>query len=392
VTAAVQLSAFETGSPGALAVARYSAVLVDTLTDAVAAVDLPLTRLRYRLALNDTGTADGVLDVRAMAAAGLAPAEATEPVRRTCYLYRDAQPIFGGQVTASDYDDGTETVVLGLSDWFWVLDRRVIMPDPATLPPANVAERVVAFVGVDQCAIVRELVRLAQIGDARDLKLVCSTGNSGVLRDRTYYGYELRNTGTSLRQLADVIDGCDVRMGVTYREGQATPERTVLIGTPLLGSTASGLVWEAGSNVYGYGYPRDASEHADRTYSVGDGAETGTPIVVRDRAADLGEDTAGWPALDAVDSYSSVTDPETLREHGDDQLGRRRGSRVVLGVSAAGALDPVVGSFEIGQYARFVAANRFHDVDVNTRIVGLDVEITEEAGEVVKPLLMPVKG
>lgn len=390
MTAAIE--SFELGSPGALAVARYSVTLVDTLTDSVAANDLPVSRVKYRLALNDTGTADLVVDVPAAALGGLQPEAVTEPVLRSCYIYRDDEPVFGGLITASEYDSSSETVALGLSDWWWPLDRRVIMPDPATLPPANVAERVVAFTDAEQADIVRELIRLAQLGASRDLKLVCTTGASGILRDRTYYGYELRNFGDSIRQIAGVIDGCDVRMGVTAREGFATPQRTVFIGTPLLGASGGVVVWEHGGNAFSYRYPKDGSDHADRFYAAGDGAETGTPIVVRDRATDLGQDTVGWPALDVVATYSGDILAGTLSDHADDELGKRRGSRIVLSTSVNGAMDPVIGAFELGQYARFVAANRYHELDVTTRIIGLEVEVDEDQGEVITPLISPVKG
>lgn len=377
-------------SPAAAALSRYTVVLADTLTDGVIAAELPLASLRYSLRLNDTGYGSFSVPARALATIGEGPEAATEPGKRTVYLYRDDVPVHGGVVTFSTYQDESAMIDISFSDWFWLLDRRVVLPDPATLPPANIAERAVLFSNVEQCDIVRELIRLSQLGTNRDLKIVCSTGSSGQPRDRSYYGYDLRIYGTVLRQLANVIDGCDLRFTVTAREGFATPQRTLLIGTPYLGShTASGAVWEPGTNVFNYEFPRDPSDHADRCYAVGDGAETATPVAYRDRG-ELGYDLAGWPAMDAVDSYSN-TGADRLAELALDELMKRRGHATVLGVDASGYLDPAIGSFEIGQFATFTAENPFHTVTLSTRCIGLDVEISEEEGETVTPLLNPVK-
>jgi hypothetical protein len=162
------------------------------------------------------------------------------------------------------------------------------------------------------------------------------------------------------------------------------------IGTPHLGIEGGPLVWEYGGNLIDYEFPLDPSDHADRFYAMGDGGETGTPIVAVERAADLGEDTENWPALDAWQSYSNTIDANTLRDHGLDELQRRRGYRTVISATVLGNVAPVVGTYEPGNYAQLVAETEFHSLDVVTRVVGDTVDVTESEGEIVQLDLAPI--
>lgn len=371
--------------------AYYSVLIADTLTDEVLA-EAPISISEYTRVLNDTSVLNGSLFLPAMATYGVDTAEATEPIKRTIYLLRDGTPIWGGPITGAEYQSEDDTVIINASDWFWILDRRNILPDPATLPPANIAERVVAFIDEEQNDIVRELLRLAQLGTNRNLRLIAEAGDSGIFRERTYYGYELRKFGVALRQLANVIDGPDISMTVGFSNAQVTPVRLVRIGTPYLGAEGDAHDWEYRSgNMRDYSYPLDPSEHCDRFYAVGDGTDIGTPIVMRDRGADLGEDLAGWPGLDAEEQYSSVLDLDTLADHALDQLARRRGYRVVIDAKINGGVTPKISDYAPGDFARFVVDSGYHTLDTTTRIVGDRVSIDQETGdEVVDLMLAPL--
>lgn len=359
----------------------YSVLIADTLTDEVLA-EAPIAVQEYTRTLNDTAVMRGSLFVPAISTYhGVDAHDATLPVRRTIYLLREGTPVWGGPLTGSVYDSESNTLALDAADWFWILDRRNVLPDPATLPPANIAEQVVSFTDEDQNDIVRELVRLAQLGTNRDLLLEADSGTSGIFRDRTYYGYELRKCGTVLRQLAEVIDGPDIRFDVRYSNESPTPVRAVRIGTPYLGAEGDAHDWEyGGGNLRDYTYPLDPSEHCDRFYAVGDGTDIGTPIVMVDRSA-LGEDLAGWPGLDADEQYSSVIETDTLGLHALDQLARRYGYRVVVEAKINGNVTPKVSEYAPGDFANFTTANDYHTHETSTRIVGDRVSIDSETGE-----------
>lgn len=367
----------------------YSVLIADTVTDAILA-EAPIAVNEYTRMLNDTGTLRGSLFVPAMTMHGVDAAEATLPVKRTVYLMREGVPVWGGPITGASYDSDADVVELDASDWFWILDRRKVLPDPDDDPPTNIAEQTVTFTDDEQCDIVRELLRLAQLGVNRDLMLIPDEGVSGIFRDRTYYGYELRNFGTVLRQLANVIDGPDIRFDVGFSNDQPTPLRVVRIGTPMLGAEGDAHDWEYGGNLSSYTYPLDPSEHCDRFFAVGDGTDVGTPIEWIDRTG-IGEDLAGWPGLDADEQYSSVIELPTLAEHALDQLARRRGYRVVADAKINGNITPRISDYAPGDYARFVAANGYHELDETTRIVGDRVSVDPQTGdETVDLMLAPV--
>lgn len=375
----------------------YSVLVADTLTDEVVA-EAPIAVREYTRVLNDMATCAGSLFVPAIKTYGVDAVEATLPVRRAIYLLREGTPVWGGLITGAEYDSESDRVEINASDWFWVLDRRNILPDPASAPPDNVAERVVAFTDDDQNDIARELIRLGQLGTNRDLLLVPDDNLSFIPRDRTYYGYELRKVGVALRQLANVINGPDIRFDVAHSNDQSTPVRAVRLGDPYLGAEGDAHDWEYRSaNTRDYRYPLDPSEHCDRFYAIGDGESIGTPIVMRDRAADLGEDLAGWPGLDADEQYSGVDDPDTLAGHALDQLARRSGYRIVMDVKINGGATPKISEYAPGDYARFVADGNYHSLDTTTRIVADRVSINDETGDedvdlVVAPIVSDPEG
>lgn len=369
-------------------ISQYTARVVDTLADTV--VDtVPLRGLKYAKRLNSAGTASATLDLAAFRGRGTDAHGATEPVVRSVYLYRDETPVWGGLITGRTYDSSDETIAIDLADWWWILDRRVIRPDPATLPPDNIAEQVVAFLGTDQNDLVRELVRLAQLGTNRNLRLNPTAGLSLVSRERNYFGYELRRYGEVLRQLSQVIDGPDLRFDVAFVNGSPTPQRVLHIGTPLLGREEAAVKWEHGGNMLSYTFPADPSEHADRVYSVGDGIALGTPILVLERA-DLGEDVGSWPALDiVVNGESGTIEADTLLRNALDRMNASAGYLTVIAAVVRGDAAPLLGSYVPGQDSSLIVDNMFHELDLLTRIVGVEVEVGDE-GEKVTPELSPV--
>lgn len=339
--------------------ATYTYFFADLLTDAIVA-ELPLSGVKYERKLNASGSWGARVPLGDDRLAGLDPVAATIPGRSAVYIDRDGVIVFGGIVWTRRYsidDDGNGALDLaGLDLWsyFW---RRLIR---ATY----------AFDGVDQADVVAALISTAQAATGGDLGVTVPAVATGILRQGTYYGYELKIVAEAVEQMAARIDGFDFRLDLAW----PGPSKTLTIGYPRLGveAFATDLLFDLPGNVLHYEWPEDATRQTTEALAVGAG-EGDDMLLASTPRADLLAD--GWPLLEAQASYKDVRFLDTLQEHADAEAEASGLPVTIPALTVRGDVDPVVGSYDVGDDARIVIVDdRFPaGVDTYSRIIGFEV-------------------
>jgi hypothetical protein len=358
--------------------ATYTYLIADLRSGAILD-ELPLHGVSFDKKLNDTGSFRAQLSVADPEIRLREPRLLTEPGRTAIYVDRDGDLLWGGIVWTSRYSGANAVLELGASDLLSYFEHRLV------LDPANLTEPV-PFDG-DQIAIARELVGLAQAHPGGDLGVVVTgTGSSGVPRTITYSPSELKPVADALRDLANAEDGFDFTLDVRYGEG-GVPERFLRIGFPRLGQLSAPHTWEYGANLVDFTWPADAASMATRVVAPG-----GAPAP-EDTSAYL----AGWPLLEAQAPPSDTTDAAMLDAHVKGELAARRRPVVLPELTVRADLDPVVGTYSVGDDARIVIDDPFfpgEQLDITVRVLGLEVTPGDDAGEeqvklTVAPFLEP---
>jgi hypothetical protein len=337
--------------------------------------------------LNDTGSFRGQLRVDDPGIRAREPRLLTEPGRTAIYVDRDGDLLWGGIIWASRYSAANSVLELGASDFLSYFEHRRVL-DPSDLTKG------VAFSDTDQVAIVQDVVRLAQSHAGGDLGIVFTGAQpSGVMRSVSYAMSELKPVADLLRDLANAEGGLDFTFDVRYDES-GEPERFLRVGYPRLGQPGAPHVWEYGANLIDFGWPRDAANMVTRVFAQGSG-DTNQPVIRY--AEDAAAYPAGWPLLEDAASQLDTKNTALLDAHVRGELAARRRPVILPELTVRADLNPVVGTYSVGDDARIIIEDPFFSgkqLDATVRILGFDVTPGDDAGQeqvklTVAPILEP---
>lgn len=336
--------------------------------------ELPLTSVSFNTPLNGTGKLSASWDLaRHPSTTRRNPYDLTAPARRAVYVLRDRVPMWGGIIWTSRYNSDSKRIEIGAADWWSYFDHRKVIPVIAANPPQDlIARQVIRYTNTEQNQIARNLVALAQSHTNGDLGIEFDDSDSGIYRDREYLGYQLANVGDALRKLSQVIDGPDMAFGVASPGSDGKPRRILRLGTPTLGQQGSPHVFEYGGNVVRYSWPRDASPMRTRTFATGEGQAEGMPIAVAENGDAY---PAGYPRLEAEDSYSTVSTGSILQGHADADAFTNRLPVVLpsIVVNGGGNHSPRITEAGPGDDCRLVIVDEYfrNGLDTTARIIDL---------------------
>lgn len=234
------------------------------------------------------------------------------------------------------YDSTARTAQLGGLSLLSYFDKRRISSN-------------LTFTGTDQLSIARQLVTWAQGLPGGNIGVQVGAELDGVLRDRTYWGYERKKIGEALRQLAAVDNGFDFAFEVAYNAGVAT--RYFRCGTRGRTVEATGHVFEHGRNLVAYDVTEDSAIQANRVYAEGAGDGPTMLVSTADRTDAI---AAGWPLLEDVAAIKDITVQATLDGHARAIVDARAFPVDVTSCTVRADGDPPLGAWVVGDYARFV--------------------------------------
>lgn len=265
-----------------------------------------------------------------------------------------------GPIISTQFDDTSGTLTITCGDFWSFLKYRVIWASAS--PPAQTTAaallpmdttRDVNFTSLDLPSIAAGLVTNATARTGFSLPVDIPGSNAGTAT-RQYPVYDLATVYTRLTDLVGVNGGPDVDFSPYFDLTNPGFIRwRMSIGAPLLNVTKI-FYFDYGSSCRFISIDSDASNMASAVYAKGNATERASQVSYSVNGALV---TAGWPALEMVDTgHSSATDATTIQGYADGDLGLYASPvevwHATVNVSAAssafGSYDPgSIGVFTI---------------------------------------------
>ena len=238
---------------------------------------------------------------------------------------------------------------------------------------------------VDQLLIGDGIIATMQAKTGGNIGIVLRGKTSGVLRDRTYPGTELKEARAALVELSQVQNGFDVRL--ESGTGPAGPVDTLVLSYPrtdLAAPVADLPVLTYPGNIRSYTGFGDSGLATDvAAVGGGDGIDAIRAYSVNQHLLD-----AGWPVLERSVSFTDVTQLTTLQDHADAEAE----TRAYLSFSTTldlGPDDPPLGTYDAGDWFRlrikddpfFGVGGDGSDIDVDARATQRTVSVPDSGEE-----------
>jgi len=351
----------------------YRYLFADLLTNEIIA-ELPITGVSFNQQLNTAGTFQAHILLSGINSAEYNVDNATLPARNAIYVDRNGELVWGGVIWARVYNSDEQTISITAREFESYFERRLI----------TTTEN---FQNTDQLEIVRTLIDDAQLLPYGDIGVITGSETSGVLIDRVYYDYELKQVWQAIKDLSDQDDGFDFNIKVEYDNVTNEPTKTLILGYPRTGHVDTGIgdlntkvfMFPAG-NITSYEYPEDGSITTNTLYVTGAGSNEGKLLSVATASTSF---TNGFPLLQTTASYSDITDQNVLDELATGRVLALSEPPPIIKVVVPAFVEPEYGTYSIGDDIRLMITDeRFpNGLDEIYRIVGLNVEPGENGPE-----------
>lgn len=345
---------------------QYRYLFADLLSNQVIG-ELALTNVNFTQQLNTAGTFTGEILLSGIDAQGLNVANATIPARTALYVDRDGTLVWGGVIWNRTYTSGNQTVKITAREFESYFERRRITSDAV-------------FTNTDQLSVVQSVVTTAQAATNGNIGVAVGSETSGVLISRTIYGYEYKTVFSLIQDLSRANNGFDFNIYVYY-DANGNPAKLLRLGYPRYGRVYSTTdstipVLELPGNIIEYEYPEDGAIAANTIYALGAGSNPGKLISI---GTDNDKLVNGWPLLEEQANYSDVTDSTLLGNLVNGQVAVVSYPPTTLKIALSPNVDPIFGSYEIGDDARIrILDDRFPtQLDTIFRIVAYNVTVGE---------------
>lgn len=305
------------------------------------------------------------------------------PTRTIVHVYRDAD-IWGTYIIWSvkmrSSVHGPVTVdIQGATLESW-LDKRIIDVD-------------LTYNDVDQFDIARDLLDQAQTGwtpyEANaDLNIIAQSNDSGVLRDRTYYVTDAASVGQRLQELAKVDNGFEYIIH-TYVDVDAGARIREFVLATELGSENLELVYTYPGSITSYDITYDGTDAATAWWTRGDtinddATETSFPLMTGGPVLADQWLESGFPHMDKVVDYSSVTVLDTLEDYAAWWRDNHSGVVAVPVVEISTNEGTIIPPTALGTMAKFTIVDEMFalgDFSSQNRIIGIEVSPPERGSQ-----------
>lgn len=329
--------------------------------------EIPFSTVSFSHVLNRPGSWKGTIGLRHAKAAR----SILDPGKTAIHVERNGAIAWSGILWAGRANAKSAELELTGEGWWSYFRRRLITATKT-------------YAATDQLAIVRDLVTWAQAQAGGNIGLIVGTETSGVLRDRVYQDFELKNLGEAVEQLAAVSNGFDFAVESAWA-GQVVAN-TLRLFYPRRGAVTP-FVFELGTNLEELSTEVDATRQATAIYAVGAGEAAAMLRATSSDATLLVE----FPLLEETVAYKDVTVLSTLQAHAD--LARintaRPVERVPMLVAHQANPDTAFGNYVTGDTVRVRAAAGWMAMDRLMRVQELRVDVGADGKEAVGLAFVP---
>jgi hypothetical protein len=302
----------------------------------VALAELPLAVKSFSGQLNGAGAFSATMGVDVATSTALKTA--TTPERTIVFVERDGVILDG-----------------------FIIWRRTFKPEQpvriegASIPSYLRRNRIVtswAYVATDQFTMARGIVDHLQSQTGANIGIATGSGTCGVLRDRTYYGYERKNLGDALAELAAVDNGFDWAIDCSWNTSvPPAPQKVLTLSYPRRGRIAgsTGVIFELGKNIVDYTFDEDGSRSARAVDAIGSGDGVDMKIST---AVDTSLLDAGYPLTAETIAHKDVVVQATLDAHATAAMRARSKTPTFLSlVIDPSDVDAGLGTWIVGDDA-----------------------------------------
>lgn len=354
--------------------AAYRVISTDLRTG-VRVAEIPLGNLSFSSELNGAGELSGTLPLPNDPQLAAVFNDAVDEVRRQLIVERDGVPVWCGIVWAAPYnDEGQYRDVRAAETWSYYRHR--------TISTRRVRRN------ADQLNIVRQLMNDAHGETGGNPGVIVGSETSGVLRSYNAEVYERKNLAEEIEAMAQMDNGFDFSIEPSYNANGNIVKRFRL-WYPRKGLRNAGAVFEVGRNIISWDWPTDGTRYANRVIVTGGGDGPSTISSVRNNVSQvtpLDDSGPGYPLIEHVVSESQETVRDNLRDLAIKTLRMLSRPVVVPTVVVRGDVDPVFGSYAVGDTVRFICQRgttpRFPDgLDTRRRLVGWTVDVDDNGSE-----------
>lgn len=340
----------------------YKYVVTDLRTNTILGA-LPFKGVGYSNMLSQNGDFSGRISVN-ISTKPFNLREVTTPGRTGLYVIRNGLPIWGGIIWKRRYNSSSRSLEIEgatFESYFFKRFNRVTK----------------RWANTDQLQIAREITQSA----AADVMITVDNMTSGRRRERSMYAHEFKYIGEELTQLGDLIDGFDWNVIITRGSGLTLNRRLAFFYPERgVGREDTTLSFEYPGSIADSDLSEDADSGANRMWAIGAGdAEEQISAFSQDRAGN-------WPPLDESRSYKSVNQMPTLQAHANSDLVRLKSPVEVAQISVRADIEPFLGTYNPGDWARFVFRDDYYDPQVAMfmRIIGYNVEVGDNGVELIE--------
>ena len=372
--------------------------------------ELPLTAVSFDTQLNSIGSFTGEMLLSGMDAAKLNIFNGTNPGQTCLYVDYNGTIIWGGVIWMREYDSTTQILKITGQEMLSYFKRRKITPLNTTYygstPPTSIN-----YSG-DICTIANDLivnytqsVTFPNQGNTvkGNIGLQSSSTTSGYTVTRTYFDYELKEVYQAVKDLSDGLDSSsgnpyfDFLINYTYdSSGRPVKHFTMLIPS----SATVKAVFQFPGNLVEYVYTQDATNAANALWGLGYGKNSSKIIALAldnqhsyDPAGSINSTSGNAAILEDTASFIDIEDSNLLNATNAGQLNARTGITLptvgnpkitapeVVQVVIPPYVDPYLGTFNVGDYARLVIIDDLFPAGYdynNWRIGAISVEPGED--------------
>ena len=197
-----------------MAVTTYRYLFVDLITNEIIA-ELPLTGVGFTQQLNQAGNFTGHILLSGINTAAFNVDASLIPGKCGLYVDRNGVLVWGGVIWARSYNSVSQELSINAQEWIsYFAHRRV--------------NQTIEFNNIDQLVIAKTLIEDAQAQTYGDIGVGYNSEGqttSGILVDRVYYYYELKNIFEAIQDLSRQQDGFDFHIDIEYDNVTGLPTK-----------------------------------------------------------------------------------------------------------------------------------------------------------------------